>query len=185
MAESSLILTSLSALAAVIVAAITVASWRQLRPEAEQKRQQQAHLRLLALHLCELLNVQPRPPMRLTRDQFVQRYSGLVSKKVARELDGMLDEASRLGLVFVNDRRGGWHEWSRFQSSFSYVIEYGLLAIDVSLGTKENRNAAETFMVGIMHLIGECRDQLDEECPGVLREQLDRLWAVMVGDYWA
>jgi len=174
MPDWSLILASVSALAATTMAVITVAGWWRLRPAAEQRRQQQAHLRLLALYLCELLNEQPPPPFRLTRHQFVEHRWSLASAEVAQQLREMLDEAGRLGLILISDRKGGWYEWGRFRSSVEHIAY-----------KRGDPDAANTFLVGIMHLVGKCRDQLEDVGDDALGTQLDALWEQMAGDYWA
>ena len=178
-----LLLTSVSVLAVAIMAAITVTRWWQLRPEAERKRQQQAHLRLLAVYLCELLNVQKQPPFHFTKQKFMDQYRRLAGREVARQLSEMLDEASRLGLILANDRRGGWHEWGRFRFNVELIV-----SSDPAAGGKPGRPPSEFvegFLVGVMHLVGECRDQLEKKGNDVLRAQLDELWGRMAGDYWA
>lgn len=47
------------------------------------------------------------------------------------------------------------------------------------------RREVEALLVGIMHLVGECREQLDQEGNEELWAQLDALWGRMAGDYWA
>ena len=172
-------LSIVSAAAGWTIAIITFRSWRKLRPGAQLKRDRQAHLRLLAVYLCELLNVHELPPHRLTRQQFIEGRWSLAGREVAQQLSRLLDEAGRLGLILANERRGGWHKWGQFRHFVEQVAKN-----DPSWG-KPPPAVVEGFLVGTMHLVGECRGQLEGEGNGELLKQLDVLWDTMAGDYWA
>ena len=145
---------TVSAIAASVIALVTIVSWWQLRPEARLKRKQRAHILLLASYLCEFFSRRTISPDKKP-DQVYQLYEDLVVPPGAERLAHLLDECSRLGLTedLVGKTESAWKLYGEFRASVSSVARHTGEGFLISATTNP-------YIRGLIHLVGQCQAYL-------------------------